>query len=78
MYKYDQIKYVHLEVTSKCQAHCPLCPRNIQGRMLNPFVSLNEITLQQFKQWFPKDFIKQLDQLSMCGNLGDQIGRAHV
>jgi MoaA/NifB/PqqE/SkfB family radical SAM enzyme len=40
---------------------------------MNPFVDLNEITLDQFKEWFSVDFIKQLNHLSMCGNLGDPI-----
>jgi len=73
MYKLDQIREVHLELTSKCQASCPMCPRNIQGGIENPWLVENEITIDQFKQWFPVPFIKQLDKLFMCGNLGDAI-----
>jgi MoaA/NifB/PqqE/SkfB family radical SAM enzyme len=36
-------------------------------------MSLNEITLEQFKEWFSDEFINQLDSLFMCGNLGDPI-----
>jgi MoaA/NifB/PqqE/SkfB family radical SAM enzyme len=73
MYKLENIKDIHLELTSKCQARCPMCPRRINGGVLNPLMSLNEITLEQFKEWFPSKFIKQLDSLFMCGNLGDPI-----
>ena len=73
MYKYQDIKAVHLEITSKCQARCPMCPRRLNGGMMNPLVKLEEITLEQFKEWFSVDFIKQLDRLYMCGNLGDPI-----
>jgi MoaA/NifB/PqqE/SkfB family radical SAM enzyme len=73
MYKLEDIRDVHLEVTSKCQAKCPMCPRRIQGGPLNPFIHLDEITLERFKQWFPDSFIQQLDSLFMCGNLGDPI-----
>lgn len=73
MYKLTDIKDVHLEVTSKCQAKCPMCPRRIQGGPLNPFIHLDEITLDRFKQWFPVEFIKQLNSMFMCGNLGDPI-----
>lgn len=73
MYRYEQIKEVHLEVTSKCQARCPMCPRRISGGPLNPFITLDEITLAQFKDWFPVDFVLQLNRLFMCGNLGDPI-----
>lgn len=73
MYKLEDIRDIHLEITSKCQAKCPMCPRRINGGSLNPLMSLNEITLEQFKEWFPVDFIKQLNSLFMCGNLGDPI-----
>ena len=73
MYRYEDIKDIHLEITSKCQAKCPMCPRRISGGPLNPFIKLDEITLDVFKQWFELDFIKQLDCLIMCGNLGDPI-----
>ena len=73
MYNLSDIKDIHLEVTSKCQARCPMCPRRISGGMLNPLIELNEITLEQFKEWFKPDFVKQLNSLFMCGNLGDPI-----
>jgi len=50
-----------------------MCARNLQGGMDNPFMSLSEITLMDFKSWFSVDFIRQLDKLYMCGNLGDPI-----
>jgi len=50
-----------------------MCPRRINGGPINPLMSLNEITVEQFKVWFPTEFIKQLDSLFMCGNLGDPI-----
>ena len=73
MYKLQDIKIVHLEVTSKCQASCPMCARNIQGGIENPFMSITEITKDNFVGWFPINFIKQLDRVYLCGNLGDPI-----
>jgi MoaA/NifB/PqqE/SkfB family radical SAM enzyme len=73
MYKLEDIKDIHLEITSKCQARCPMCPRRINGGVLNPLISLDEINLEKFKLWFPDSFLKQLDSLFMCGNLGDPI-----
>jgi MoaA/NifB/PqqE/SkfB family radical SAM enzyme len=73
MYKLNQIRDVHLELTSKCQARCPMCPRRINGGILNPLITLNEIDLETFKKWFSIDFIQRLDSLFMCGNLGDPI-----
>ena len=73
MYNINEVRAVHLEITSKCQARCPMCPRRINGGVLNPFLELNEITLEKFQSWFSIDFIKQLNNLSMRGNLGDPI-----
>lgn len=73
MYDITDIKAIHLEITNKCQASCPMCGRNIQGGIDNPFMLIDEITLEKFKSWFSDDFIKQLDRLYMCGNLGDPI-----
>jgi MoaA/NifB/PqqE/SkfB family radical SAM enzyme len=50
-----------------------MCARNIQGGVENPFMTVTEISLEQFKEWFPINFIKQLDRVYMCGNLGDPI-----
>ena len=73
MYNLEEITSVHLEITSKCQAKCPMCPRNMQGGKVNPFITLDEISIEQFKEWFPVSFVKQLKKLFMCGNLGDPI-----
>ena len=73
MYKLEQVKSIHFEVTSKCQARCPMCPRRVNGGILNPLITLNEVTLDQFVSWFDVDFVQQLHFLNMCGNLGDPI-----
>lgn len=73
MYNYEDIKTIHLEITSKCQAACPMCARNIQGGPLNPFLQLNEVTYNAFQKWITPSFISQLDKLYMCGNYGDPV-----
>lgn len=73
MYKLSDIKEIHLETTNKCQAKCPMCPRRIYGGPENPLIHLEEVSLQDFKDWFPEYFLQQLDSVFMCGNLGDPI-----
>lgn len=73
MFRLIHVRDIHLEITSKCQARCPMCARRIHGGILNPLITLNEITLDIFKKWFDIEFIKQLESLFMCGNLGDPI-----
>ena len=73
MYRLENIKSIHLEITTKCQAKCPMCPRRIQGGRLMPFFDLEEITLAQYKAWLPMSVLENLETLIICGNLGDAI-----
>lgn len=73
MYNFEDIREIHIEITSKCQARCPMCPRRINGGILNPLISLSEIDLKTFKKWFDVTLIKQLKSFIFCGNLGDPI-----
>ncbi len=73
MYKLEDIKTIHLEVTQNCQAACPMCDRNMNGEGINPHINLDELSLQDCKDIFPSSFIKQLNTMYMCGNLGDPI-----
>ena len=73
MYNYDQIKRVHLEVTQRCQAACPMCDRNENGGRDNRHITNAELSLQDCQSIFTPQFIKQLETMYMCGNLGDPI-----
>lgn len=73
MYKYENIRSIHLENTQNCQASCPMCDRNQNGGPVNPHIDLSELTLDDAKRIFEPDFIKQLNTMYMCGNLGDPI-----
>jgi MoaA/NifB/PqqE/SkfB family radical SAM enzyme len=73
MYRYEDIKTIHLEVTQNCQAACPMCDRNMNGEGINPHINLDELSLKDCKDIFTASFIKQLDTMYMCGNLGDPI-----
>ena len=50
MYKLEDIKSIHLEVTTKCQAKCPMCARRINGGPLLDGLVLDEITEEKFKK----------------------------
>ena len=73
MYRYENIKEVHLEVTQRCQAACPMCDRNMNGGADNPHITNAELSLEDAKRIFKPEFIQQLNVMYMCGNLGDPI-----
>lgn len=73
MYKYKDIKKVHLEITQRCQAACPMCDRNENGGVENKHIKDAELSIDDCKSIFKPKFIQQLDLMYMCGNLGDPI-----
>jgi len=73
MYTYDQIRTVHLEITQRCQAACPMCDRNENGGKDNQHINNAELSLSDCESIFTPKFIQQLKTMYMCGNLGDPI-----
>jgi MoaA/NifB/PqqE/SkfB family radical SAM enzyme len=67
----SKITTVHLELTDKCQAQCPMCARNYHGGPTRPFIKNGDISIDDFKKWFPKNFLRQLQNFYSCGNYGD-------
>lgn len=68
---HHKIRNIHVELTDKCNAACPMCARNINGGPNNPNLKNTEITLEIFKKTFSVEFIKQLRRVYFCGNYGD-------
>lgn len=73
MYNYKDITKVHLEITQRCQAACPMCDRNENGGLDNRHITNAELSLEDCKRIFDPEFIAQLNTMYMCGNLGDPI-----
>lgn len=73
MYSLSDIKEVHLELTERCQAACPMCDRNIRGEGINPHIRNVELTLADIKKIFTVEFLRQLKSVQFCGNYGDPI-----
>ena len=73
MYNYEDVKTVHLEITQRCQAACPMCDRNENGGVDNRHITNAELSLSDCQSIFTPAFISQLNTMYMCGNLGDPI-----
>lgn len=73
MYDYKSIKHVHLEISTKCNAACPLCPRNFFGVDVIDDYPLVDMSLEQAKQIFTYNFLNQLQRIDINGNLGDFV-----
>ena len=73
LYHCDEVRIVHLELTHRCNAACPMCSRNIHGGALNPDMPLSELSLADIQAILLPDFIRQLKRIYACGNYGDPI-----
>ena len=71
MYRYKDIKSVHIEPTQGCNAACPQCDRNINGGEDNPYLHNAMLSSADYYEMFPVHFVEQLNSMYMCGNLGD-------
>jgi MoaA/NifB/PqqE/SkfB family radical SAM enzyme len=73
MISYHDIKHIHLEISSLCNARCPLCPRNFHGYPYNDGYVERNLTLEDVKKIFEPNFVKQLTGMLINGNFGDCV-----
>lgn len=69
-------KVLHIEPTDVCQAACPLCARETD--LAFDKNKKHHLTLDQIKEKFNEDFIRNLDKMFMCGNYGDPAAGKHT
>lgn len=72
----EDIKWVHVELSSKCNAWCPACPRNNSGfglvqDLIEEDLSINR--LDEILKRFPN-----LHAVQLCGNYGDPIASSNI
>jgi MoaA/NifB/PqqE/SkfB family radical SAM enzyme len=73
MFNFNELKSVHLEISTRCQASCPMCPRNYHGGQENPNLKLADWSYLDFVKVFDHDTLAQLEGIYFCGNFGDPI-----
>ena len=73
MFRFNQLRTLHLEITNNCQASCPMCTRNIQGGLDNPKIKITNWSLQEYKTIINDEVLNQLEVIYFCGNYGDPL-----
>lgn len=71
LYKLNEIKTVEWEITNRCNASCPQCPRNNYGGRVVDSLTLTDVTLDQAKNMLPLKQMLNLDTVYFCGTYGD-------
>jgi len=73
MIDYQKIRHVHLEISSRCNAACPDCPRNFFGVDIVDNYPRCDLRLDQIQKIFSPILIRQLRSIQICGNYGDFV-----
>ena len=73
MYNIQDIGHLHLEISSKCNAECPLCPRNFYGYPYNDGYIEHNMSLSEAQHIFQPKFLKQINEIDINGNFGDSV-----
>tara|TARA_Y100000389_G_scaffold200444_1_gene240874 strand:- start:4280 stop:5434 length:1155 start_codon:yes stop_codon:yes gene_type:complete len=66
----SHINNIHVEVTDRCNAECPVCPRSLGGGHEMPYVKNQELGLDYFKL-IDKVFLSRIEHWNFCGVKGD-------
>jgi MoaA/NifB/PqqE/SkfB family radical SAM enzyme len=71
MLKLNQIEQLQIELTTRCNARCPMCMRNYHGMDYNGGYPEIELSLANIKQILQPEFLQQIKRVLFNGNLGD-------
>ena len=73
LYKFSDVRRIDIELSSECNAACPLCPRNMFGYPNNRGYPEHSMTLDEVKRIFSPEFLNQITEVWINGNFGDMI-----
>ena len=71
-FNYEELSQLHIELTNACNAACPMCTRfHVNSPLIRPDLTIDQITLEKFKKFFPPEVISKLEIILFCGVHGD-------
>jgi len=74
LWKNSRVALMHIELTNYCNAACPFCPRFVDATdILRPDLNLEQISIDQFKNWFPAEALQNMQRILFCGTHGDPM-----
>ena len=68
------LRSLHLEITEKCNAACPLCLRtDPEGLKPQPYIGTKELSRADLARFFSPAVRENLEEVHLCGSYGDPI-----
>ena len=71
MLKLHEITKLQIELTTRCNARCPMCARNYRGMEHNDGYPETELRLEHIVRMFPTPTLQNIKKILFNGNLGD-------
>lgn len=78
MLSFSDIRKVEIEISSICNASCPLCPRNMFGYDMDLGYAKRNLTLEEIKKILDQNFLSQLECIKFEGNFGDPLANPEI
>jgi hypothetical protein len=69
-FNFNDIKVLHLETTTVCNAACPQCARE-NPSLYNDSIDRHSLSVKQISTLFPLEFYSNLSKVFACGDFGD-------
>jgi MoaA/NifB/PqqE/SkfB family radical SAM enzyme len=69
-------KWLQVEATTKCNAWCPGCARNIDGYVLADDFVVEDLSTERFQEVLAQ--LPNLETIDFCGTRGDAIAAANI
>jgi len=73
MISINDIRELQIEISSMCNARCPMCMRNYHGFPYNLGYKETNMTLEKIKTIVPESVVAQLNHVLINGNFGDLV-----
>lgn len=72
----EDVRWLQVENTSRCNAWCPGCARNIDGYELKSRLEIIDLDINRFKEVL--EMLPSLEVVQFCGTNGDTMATKHV
>ncbi len=70
------VRWLHVENSTKCNAWCPECARNQGGFGLNPRIVVQDLSTSRFQELLEQ--FPNVETIQFCGTFGDTMAASNV
>ena len=72
----NTVKWLHVELSSRCNAWCPSCPRNVDGYKLIDGLIEEDLSLEKLSTIIST--LPNIETIQLCGNFGDPLAAKNI